>query len=86
MHTHTNDFSGFLHSLPFSLYEHRTCYRMRVCGSDLHFTIQTIDIEIRVGFAQTHRIDGVSCNFKPILPMPHKKLQFNICARRFSRR
>lgn len=60
MHTlhstaHTNDFSGFLHSLPFSSYEHRTCYRMRVCGSDLHFTIQTIDIEIRVGFAQTHR-------------------------------
>lgn len=37
-------------------------YRMRVCGSDLHFTIEPLISSSCVGFAK--RIDGVLCNFK----------------------
>lgn len=59
-HAHTNDFTRFLHSLsplPVFFIEF---YRMRVCGSDLHFTIR---YQIRVG---CKRIEGVPCNFQAL--------------------
>lgn len=47
-------------------------YRMRVCGSDLHFTIETIDIEICVG-CETHPWSSLTI-LNCFDQMPHNKL------------
>lgn len=49
-------------------------YRMRVCGSDLHFTIETIDIEICVG-CETHPWSSLTI-LNCFGQMPHNKLHF----------